>query len=100
MKKYLKLLDITLRLQEKKKFDKEKVQKFKFNLISELVSVLFNYKNRKDSYNDISNLIITFLTALDRNDPVDMFTEYHEMKSKEIDFERKNVLKEEFNLYI
>jgi len=99
MKKYLKLLDITLRLQEKKKFDKEKIQKFKFTLISELISTLFNHKNCKDHYTNISNLIITFLTALETNNPIDMYTEYHEMKSKELDYDRKNILKEEFNLY-
>ena len=99
MKKYLKILDITLRMQEKKKLDKEKIQKLKFNLISELISTLFNHKNCKDSYIDISNLIITFLTALETNNPVDMYTEYHEKKSKELDFVRKNILKDEFNLY-
>ena len=99
MKKYLKLLDITLRLQEKKKLDKEKIQKFKFNLISELISTLFNHKNCKDHFTDISNLIVTFLTALETNNPVDMYTEYHEMKSKELDFDRKNILRDEFNLY-
>ena len=96
----MKLLDSTLRLIEKENLDKAKIQKFKFNLISELVHTLFKQKNCKDNYIDISNLIITFLTAFETNNPVDIFTEYHEMKSKEVDLERKNILRNEFNLYI
>ena len=99
LKKHLKTLEKILRFQELDQLDNKNIQRCKYNLISELVSTLFTYKNCKDCYINISNLIILFLTAFEKNNPIDIYTEYHTTKPREIDAGRKAILKEEFNVF-
>ena len=96
-KKYLKKLENTLRFHELYKADKERVQKCKFKLISELVNELFKYKNCRDCYVNISNLIILFLTIFDKESPCDKYSESEEDESIDENLEYKSILKEEFN---
>ena len=99
-KKYLKRLERTLGFYELYKVDKKKVQKFKFNLISELVHALFKYKNCRDSFINISNLIILFLTVFEEDYPCDMDSGYEENDLIDENSEYKNILKEEFSNYL
>lgn len=96
-KKYLKKLESTLRFHELYKLDKEKVQKCKFKLISELVNELFKYKNCRDCYVNISNLIILFLTIFDKESPCDNYSESEEDKFIDENLKYKSILKKEFN---
>ena len=97
VKKHLKILEKIWKFHELDKLDNQKIQKCKYILISELVYELFENRNCQNCYINISNLIILFLTAFEKNYPIDIFTEYHEIKSREIDADRRAILKEEFN---
>ena len=99
-KKYLKRLETILGFYELYKVDKKKVQKCKFNLISELVHALFKYKNCRDSFINISNLIILFLTVFEEDYPFDMYSGYEENDLVDENSECKHILKEEFNSYL
>lgn len=96
-KKYLKKLENTLRFHELYKVDMEKVQKCKFKLISELVNAMFKYKNCRDCYVSISNLIILFLNIFDKESPCDKYSESEEDEILDEILEYKRILKEEFN---
>ena len=99
-KKYLKKLESSLRFHELCKLDKEKVQKYKFKLISELVNELFKYKNCRDCYVNISNLIVLFLTIFDKENPCDKYSESEEDESIDEELEYKSILKEEFDGFL
>lgn len=96
-RKYLKRLERTLRFHEIYKLNKKIVQKCKFQLISELVSDLFKYKNCRDCFINISNLIILFLTIFEKDSPFDIYTGYDEGDLIDRNADFRNILKEEFN---
>ena len=93
--KYLRKMDNIRKSQELHKFEKEKIQKCKFELISELVNDLFKHKNCRDCFINISNLIILFLTVFEKDSPFDIYSEYEEENSIEKDDEYKQILKRE-----
>lgn len=95
-KKYMKKLDRSLKYIELHKFDKEKIQKMKFKLISELIVKLFKYKNCKESYANISSLIVLFLTIFEENYPIDIYNVSNEDNLSENYIIYRNILKEEF----
>jgi hypothetical protein len=99
--KYLKRLEKTLKFHELYKFDNKKIQKCKFKLISELVHDLFKYKNCRDCFINISNLIILFLTVFEKDSPFDIYSGYDdEFELIDEDVEYRNILREEFNGFL
>ena len=56
-------------------FNKGELQNFDKNVISELVSELFNHINSKESFNYISDLLIESLGEYKNNSPVENFVE-------------------------
>jgi hypothetical protein len=55
--KFSHFFDIENQLVDLTKSSKSIVEKNKYNLLSDLMSILFKYKNNKDSFKYISNLI-------------------------------------------
>ncbi|TFF93405.1 MAG: hypothetical protein EU544_05930 [Promethearchaeota archaeon] len=80
--------------EKEKDVNREKMQKHKYNLLNKLVKDLFRYKDSPECYNTISNLIITSLTLLEENHPVDLFFGDNDGKSQDSDYEK--LLKAEF----
>ena len=96
-RKYLKRLERTLRFHEMYKINKDIIQRCKFQLISELVNDLFKYKNCRDCFINISNLIILFLTIFEKDSPFDMYSGYNEEDLIDHSADFRNILKGEFN---
>ena len=96
-RKYLKRLERTLRFHDLYNINKDIIQRCKFQLISELVNDLFKYKNCRDCFINISNLIILFLTIFEKDSPFDTYSGYEEEDLIDNSADFRNILKEEFN---
>jgi hypothetical protein len=94
--KYYSLLKMNNKFEKSTKKENIKYQKCKFELISELVSKLFKYKNSKDTFRNISNLIILSLTAFDNEYPVDIYFGLNKKNVNVVNYEYQNILKQEF----
>ncbi|MHA1439733.1 MAG: hypothetical protein ACTSPD_19470 [Promethearchaeota archaeon] len=77
--------------------DKSEFQKKKFNLISNLVSDLFDFKNSREHFSELSNLIVTSLISLNENSVIDIYSEDEKNNSEKINSYHKKILKQEFN---
>ena len=71
----------------------EKLQRHKFQVLSNLISDLFEQKNSRDKFKTITNLIITSLTSFEDKYPVYTYSS----SVKEVDKKHKDILKKEFN---
>lgn len=78
--------------------NKEYYQKKKFILLSKLVADLFNSKNSRVCFNNISSLIILILNIYNEQFPVDIYSGIKETSLKEHNSKYKQILKEEFLL--
>ncbi|MFX1302066.1 MAG: hypothetical protein ACFFBV_09130 [Promethearchaeota archaeon] len=78
--------------------NKEYYQKKKFILLSKLVADLFNSKNSRVCFNNISSLIILILNIYNEQFPVDIYSSVKENSLKEHNSKYKQILKEEFLL--
>ncbi|MFX1256514.1 MAG: hypothetical protein ACFFAN_01540 [Promethearchaeota archaeon] len=97
-KNFQQLLVLILRLKEYIKVDIKKMQKCKFFLISLLVSKLFKYKNSKESYINISSLIILCSTIFEEGYPIDIYSGYKEEGNfMDVKLDYRKILKQEFN---
>jgi hypothetical protein len=67
------------------KFDKSEGQKFKFQFISELISMLFKQKDGQDTFQNFSNLI-----ALSLKEPAEKFADILFSGNNVIDFSKNN----------
>lgn len=76
--------------------NKESYQKKKFVLLSKLVADLFNSKNSRICFNNISNLIILILNIYNEQFPVDIYSGVKENTLKKCNSKYKQILKEEF----
>ncbi len=77
-------------------FNRRKLQKRKFFLLSKFVADLFNSKNSRICFNNISNLIILILNIYNENFPVDSYFSIDDNSLKSFNSEYKHILKEEF----
>ncbi len=77
-------------------FNKGEFQKLDNNVISKLVSELFNHINSKESFNYISDLLIESLSEYKKNFPVENFIENKEHSLNKIN--NDNISNLEFNL--
>ena len=78
--------------------NKEVFQRKKFNLIDKLVKDMYQYKNSREHYSLISNMIILSLTSFEEWFPFDIFTEEEdefEDLYKENDCDFKDILMQE-----
>ncbi len=76
--------------------DRNAFQRKKYTLINKLVNDLYEYKNSKDHFSLISNMIILSLTSFEEWFPFDVFTEEEdefEDLYKENDCDFKDILK-------
>jgi len=76
--------------------NKEYYQKKKFILLSKLVADLFNSKNSRVCFNNISNLIILILNIYNEQFPVDIYSGVKDNTLKKCNSKYKQILKEEF----
>ncbi len=77
--------------------EKALFQKHKFKFISELISILFNHKNSRETYINVSNTIILYLTAFDPHYQIDIYSENKTKNIDDVDPQFKEILKKEFN---
>jgi hypothetical protein len=83
-------------LKPENSFNKKKIQKKKFILLSKLVTDLFNNKNSRIWFNNISSLIILILNIYNEKFPLDMHSSKEENPLKRFNSDYKQILKEEF----
>ena len=74
----------------------KQLQRKKFDLLSKLVADLFNHKNSRVCFNNISNLIILILNIYIDKFPIDIFSLEKENSQKMQNSKYKQILKEEF----
>ena len=77
-------------------YKKKKLQRKRFLLLSKLIADLFENKNSRDCFNDISNLIILILNIYNEKFPVDIYSLKEKESLKEFDSKYKHILKHEF----
>lgn len=77
-------------------FNKKLQQKKKFILLSKLVADLFEKKNSRLCFNNISNLIILILNIYNEKFPVDIYSLEEETSTKKFSSKIKHIMKEEF----
>ena len=77
-------------------FNKKQQQKKKFILLSKLVADLFERKNSRVCFNNISNLIILILNIYNEKFPVDIYSLEEETSTKKLSLKFKHLMKEEF----
>ncbi|MFX1410051.1 MAG: hypothetical protein ACFFA6_06845 [Promethearchaeota archaeon] len=93
-KKVEYLLEKILKPEESQ--NKRKIQRIKFRLISKLVADLFDYKDSKECFHNISNLIILVLSIYNDTFPVDNFSNNETDLKEKPTAKHKSILKQEF----
>ena len=96
VEKYLTLLKRYSTLQNLPKINKKKFERCKFEIITKLVNELFNHKNSKESYINISSLIVVFLNALEERYAIDQYSEFNENENTNKENNFKSILKSAF----
>lgn len=76
--------------------NKDSHQKGKFIILSKLVADLFNSKNSRVCFNNVSSLIILILNIYNEQFPVDIYSEVEDNSLKKFNSKYKQILKEEF----
>ncbi|MFW9877386.1 MAG: hypothetical protein ACFFG0_30220 [Candidatus Thorarchaeota archaeon] len=71
-----------------------RVQKKRFGLLSKLVADLFNCKNSRICFQNVSNLIILILYIYNEKFPVDIYSNDKIRKTKKLNSKLKQILKE------
>lgn len=74
--------------------NKKRIQRMKFRLLTKLVADLFDNKDSRECFHNISNLIILILNIYKDTFPVDIFSK----QEKNTTPKHKNILKQEFLL--
>jgi len=77
-------------------FNKRYLQKRKFILLSKLVADLFERKDSRVCFKNISNLIILILNIYNEKFPVDIYSLEEENSAKKFNSQFKNIMKDEF----
>ncbi|MFX1316309.1 MAG: hypothetical protein ACFE9T_10630 [Promethearchaeota archaeon] len=93
-KKVEDLLEKILKPEESQ--TKRNIQRIKFRLISKLVADLFDHKNSKDCFHNISNLIILVLSIYNDTYPIDSFSDEKMDLEEKPTTKHENILKQEF----
>ncbi|MFX1257703.1 MAG: hypothetical protein ACFFAN_07590 [Promethearchaeota archaeon] len=85
-------------LKDKKSLNlsKKKIQKYNFKGISKLASNSLKQNNSTETYIDISEAIISFLSLSKRKNSRDIYLGRNNIGFKELDIEFKTILKQEF----
>ena len=84
--------------QTENPFNKKILQRKKFALLSKLVADLFDNKNSRVCFSNISNLIILILNIYNEKFPVDNYSLEEENSKNRINSEYKDILKQEFQI--
>ncbi|MHA1272156.1 MAG: hypothetical protein ACTSQP_04940 [Promethearchaeota archaeon] len=92
----MKTIEKVLSINNIEKIDSKKFQKLKYDIINELVNELFKFKNSKEYYQIISNLIVISLTSAEKT-PIDIYFPEEKNDRKKNDNSFKRILLEEFN---
>ncbi len=87
---------IMYKYEKAPKSTKHVYQKHKFRLISELVSILFHHKNSRETFINVSNTIILYLTAFDSQYQIDIYSKNKTNNINDVDPKFKEILKQEF----
>ena len=82
--------------KSKKSTNRRKIQKKKFKLLSKLIADLFNCKNSRECFKNISSLIILILNIYNEKFPVDIYSFNADDSLKKSNPEYKHILKGEF----
>ncbi len=77
--------------------NKRTIQKKKFKLLSKLIADLFNCKNSRECFINISSLIILILNIYNEKFPVDIYS-LNTDDSLKTNSKYKNILKEEVQI--
>ncbi len=72
--------------------DKYENDRKRFRILNNLVNDLFRFKNSRESYQTISNLIVTILLSFEENTPIDI---YSSKKNISVNKKLQEILKEE-----
>lgn len=83
-------------LTSNKSENRRKIQIKKFELLSKLIVDLFNCKNSRECFNNISSLIILILNIYNEKFPVDIYFNNSIDSQKKTNSKFKNIMKEEF----
>ena len=83
-------------LEQRSSYNKKKIQKGKFSLLSRLVTELFRSKNSRISFNNISSLIILILNICNEKFRLDNYSSVEDNSFKTFKPEYKHILKNEF----
>jgi len=76
--------------------NKRRIQRIKFRLLSKLVADLFNNKDSRECFHNISNLIILILNLYKDTFPVDIFPNKEKEIEAKLTTKYKHILKQEF----
>jgi len=93
-KKVEDLLENILKPEESQ--NKRRIQRIKFRLLSKLVADLFDNKDSKECFHNISNLIILILNLYNESFPMDNFSNREEDIEVKATSKHKDILKQEF----
>ena len=93
-KKVEDLLDKILKPEESQ--NKRRIQRIKFRLLSKLVVDLFDYKDSKECFHNISHLIILILNLYNKSFPIDNFQNRDDDIEVKSTSKHKHILKQEF----
>jgi len=88
------LLETILKPEESQ--NKRRIQRTKFRLLSKLVADLFDNKDSKECFHNISNLIILMLNLYKDTFPVDNFPNKEKDREVKSTTKHKHILKQEF----
>jgi len=77
-------------------FNKKILQRKKFILLSKLVADLFDNKNSRVCFNNITNLIILILNIYNERFPIDIHSLEEKNSTKRFNSKYKHILKQEF----
>jgi hypothetical protein len=83
-------------LKPAKSQNKRRIQRIKFRLLSKLVADLFDYKDSKECFHNISNLIILILNLYNKSFPIDNFQNREENIDVKSTNKHKHILMQEF----
>ncbi|MFX1321638.1 MAG: hypothetical protein ACFFAQ_08340 [Promethearchaeota archaeon] len=93
-KKVEGLLENILKPEESE--NKRRIQRIKFRLLSKLVADLFDNKDSRECFHNISNLIILMLNLYKDTFPVDIFLNKEKEREVKSTTKHKQILKQEF----
>ncbi len=83
-------------LKQRPSYNRKKLQRGKFSLLSKLVAELFKSKNSKISFNNISSLIILILNICNEKFRLDNYSNTENNSLNTFKPEYKHILKDEF----